>query len=93
MVHILMSTAIHFCGPEPFRVWLHKLLHYPLPGGVSCSHLWRDCYNRTACTIRLDLQRLVIRLYLNGLNPRSVVVGFSQPQDPCTYKSDSFLLQ
>ena len=40
-------------------------------GGVMSpgSDVTRDrkCYDRTTCTIRLDLQRLVTRLYLDGL--------------------------
>ena len=35
-----------------------------LKAGVSAQ---LSCYDWTACTIRLDLQKLVTRLYLDGL--------------------------
>ena len=39
------------------------VVKFPGMAGCPCT----SCYNRTACTIRLDLRRLVTRLYLDGL--------------------------
>ena len=43
----------------------HPILRLIIP--VPHKLIVHQCYDRTACTIRLDLRRLVTRLYLDGL--------------------------
>ena len=58
----LTTVSALFTGIGFIATW-----QYCLALGLGADFCGRGCYDRTACTIRLNLRRLVTRLYLDGL--------------------------